>query len=100
MKVSFLLMVNDLSQKRSIELNNNPPNEPNIDYSSNIKDLNQPSCINCVHFQPTLWNDEYGKCRKFGRKNIITDEINYDYSSFARFDYNKCGFNGKYFMLN
>ena len=101
MKVSILLMVNDLSQKRSTELIdfNKNTNDP-IDYSSTIQHLDQPSCKNCVHFQPALFNDEYGKCLKFGRKNVVTDKINYDFASFARFDHNKCGFNGKYFTLN
>jgi hypothetical protein len=38
------------------------------------------------------------KCNKFGSKDIITDEISYDFASSCRNDENKCGYEGKYFI--
>jgi hypothetical protein len=37
------------------------------------------------------------KCKKFGEKDIITDEITYDYADSCRKYENKCGNEGKYF---
>jgi hypothetical protein len=65
-----------------------------------IKNLNLPSCVNCVHFiqykggeQPDL-----GRCSQFGKKDIISGEITYDYASVCRFDKEKCGQTGKYYV--
>jgi hypothetical protein len=40
------------------------------------------------------------KCEYFGRKNLITNEITYDYADYCRTDENKCGEKGKYFEKN
>jgi len=37
------------------------------------------------------------RCQKFGEKNIITDEIQYDFVSTCRKDEEKCGLEGKAF---
>ena len=63
-----------------------------------IKNSNIPSCKNCIHFEPYLYNiDDLSRCNKFGEKNIITDEIKKDYTDSCRKDEKKCGFDGKYF---
>lgn len=66
-----------------------------------IKNINVPSCRNCIHYKPNLnFNDftsSLSKCDKFGEKNIITDEITYNYADSCRDKESLCGKNGKYF---
>ena len=66
-----------------------------------IKNINIPSCRNCVHYKPGMYNIDftstYGKCEKFGEKDVITDKITYNYvTTCRRFD-SMCGEEGKYF---
>lgn len=66
-----------------------------------IKNINIPSCKNCIHYKPSYYTkdftESYNKCDKFGIKNIISDKISYDYADLCRNDEKKCGFEGKYF---
>ena len=66
-----------------------------------IKDLNYPSCYNCVYYKPSLFSTDYGsstsKSEKIGEKNILTSNIKYDYVSICRMNESKCGKEGKYF---
>jgi len=66
-----------------------------------IKNILLPSCKNCIHYQPSLINLDYtasyNKCTKFGKKDIITDKIIYDYADSCRRDKDQCGEEGKYF---
>ena len=66
-----------------------------------IKDINYPSCYNCVYYKPSFFSTDYGssisKCEKIGEKNILTGEINYDYVTICRMNELKCGKEGKYF---
>jgi len=65
-----------------------------------IKNIDIPSCRNCIHYKPTAYNDfssRLNRCEKFGSKDIITDEITYDFVDFCRDDETRCGKNGKYF---
>jgi hypothetical protein len=48
--------------------------------------------------------DSYGSvssintnCKMFGKKDIVTDEINFDYTDDCRNNESKCGIEGKYF---
>ena len=63
---------------------------------NNIKNLNNPSCKNCMYFYSNI-NYRYSTCKLFGNKNIITDEIIYDLAIETRNNENKCGIKGKYF---
>jgi hypothetical protein len=69
-----------------------------------IKNINIPSCRNCIHYKPsyfiTDFTDPYNKCDKFGNKDIITNKISYDYADLCRRDENKCSYEGKYFELD
>jgi len=65
-----------------------------------IKNFEYNSCRNCKHLIP----DSYGSvssintnCKMFGKKDIITDEINFDYTDDCRNNESKCGIQGKYF---
>ena len=66
-----------------------------------IKNINIPSCRNCVHYKPSYYTTDFtasfNKCDKFGDKNIITNKISYDYADTCRDNENKCGNGGKYF---
>ena len=66
-----------------------------------IKNINIPSCRNCIYYKPSIYGDEfsliYSRCEKFGEKNIFTDEIKYDFVDHSRNDESKCGKLGKYF---
>ena len=75
---------------------------------SYIRNLKNPICINCIHFIEYKSNDLYdyhynyskfyGSCSKFGNKNIVTGEIEYDKAFICRNDKNKCGIDGKFFV--
>ena len=65
-----------------------------------IKNIDIPSCRNCIHYKPAFFNDfssRLNRCEKFGSKDIITDEITYDFVDSCRDDESRCGKNGKYF---
>ena len=68
-----------------------------------IKNINIPSCRSCIHYKPsyssTDFTSSYNKCDKFGEKNIVTNEISYDFAESCRYNENKCGHEGKYFEL-
>lgn len=67
-----------------------------------IKNFNFPACKNCIHYQPNPIYNEYTSlsnvCNNFGEKNIINDEIKYEYANSCRSDESKCGKEGKYFV--
>jgi len=67
-----------------------------------IKNINIPACRNCIHYQPEPFYNDFtsslNKCNKFGDKNIVTDEIRYDFADQCRNDESKCGKEGKYFI--
>jgi hypothetical protein len=66
-----------------------------------IKNIEIPSCKNCIYHLPSKHGSDFSstisRCEKFGEKNIITDEIKYDYVDDCRKNESKCGFEGKYF---
>lgn len=71
-----------------------------------IKNANFKSCVNCINFikektnypYEELPNDKlYGQCKKFGRQDLVTGEIENDFAVLCRSDNTKCGISGKYF---
>jgi len=62
---------------------------------------NLPSCSKCIHYRGfysiLLLDNHFGKCNKFGVKDIVTGKIKYDYADIVRNDENKCGQNGIFF---
>ena len=64
-----------------------------------IKNSDFPFCLNCVHFiRPKRQDDDdelYGRCKKFGKMNLITGEIEYGLAINCRLDNEKCGDIGK-----
>lgn len=68
-----------------------------------IKYLNSPSCKNCVYFRPSLIKLDdslytFGKCHKFGEKDVVSGKIHYSFADLCRTNEFKCGFKGKYFV--
>ena len=70
-----------------------------------IKNSEVPICLNCVHFiRPAELQKEYrddyeryGRCKKFGKMNLITGEIEYDIARHCRLDDEICGYIGTEF---
>ena len=66
-----------------------------------IKNLNIPSCRNCIYYKPSSYNNDFtsslNRCTKFGEKNIVSNEIKYEFADLCRQKQEKCGNNGKYF---
>jgi len=65
-----------------------------------IKNIHLPSCKNCVFYKPnpsSSFTSPLSKCEKFGEKNILTDEITYDYADSCRREESKCGKEGVFF---
>jgi hypothetical protein len=65
-----------------------------------IKNIDIPTCRNCVHYKPNFlsgYSSDLGKCEYFGTKNIQTGIITTDYVSSCRENEEKCGLEGKYF---
>ena len=63
--------------------------------AAEIKNINIPSCRNCIHYKPNLLNLDFdsslNKCSKYGEKNIVTNQIRYDYADLCRGNEDKCG---------
>ena len=71
-----------------------------VHQAKHIENINLPSCRNCVYYKPNFYNDyssDLNKCKAFGVKNILTDEIKYDFADLCRRDEKKCGIQGKHF---
>lgn len=64
--------------------------------SPTIKDIELPVCRFCKYFVPFENTEQYtlGRCRLFGKKNIITGEITYEFADICRLTKSKCGYNG------
>jgi hypothetical protein len=72
-----------------------------ISKPSFIKNAMLPSCINCKYFieNTSLSNDiAYGRCSVFGKKDIITGEVKFDYAIHCREDETRCDSSGIYFV--
>jgi len=66
-----------------------------------IKNLNNPKCFTCKHFIPdSLDSTRFSKCQKFGKANLVSGEITYDYSDYCRDTESKCGQNGTHYIFD
>jgi len=67
-----------------------------------IRNFDYPSCKNCIFYKPSGLNNDFlstfNKCKQFGTKNVVTDEITYNYADMCRIDENLCGKSGKYYV--
>ena len=71
-----------------------------------IKYKDNNACVNCIYYldreriDPTKYYSVASQCKKFGSKDLITGDIDYDDAYICRFDNNKCGSAGIYFEPN
>ena len=67
-----------------------------------IKNIDLPACKMCVFYRPDYFYGDFAspfnKCEKFGEKNIVTDEIDYEFANSCRKNENQCGGEGKFFI--
>jgi hypothetical protein len=64
-----------------------------------IKNADSVVCKKCVYFRELKnQNAMFGKCTKFGEKNIITGVIQYRYANDIRNDSDLCGKRGLYYV--
>ena len=70
-----------------------------IEKTQFIQNSNVPLCKNCVYFQKYKMPEFYdlGKCTKFGKMDIVSGEIEYQYAYTSRNNKDLCSFNGTYF---
>lgn len=68
-------------------------------YQPIIKNNDVPICKNCIYFEncKSTKNYDLGKCTKFGKINIISGNIEYDYAFAMRNSEDHCGKKGLYF---
>ena len=70
-------------------------------HAKQIKNIDFPACRNCIYHKPLFFSGDYSsslnKCDFFGKKDLLSNKITYDYADMCRFDENKCGSEGKYF---
>ena len=63
-----------------------------------IQNIALPTCKDCIHFLPhtSLYanNYELGRCKMYGKKDIISGVITYEYADLVRSNNDKCGRNG------
>jgi hypothetical protein len=69
-----------------------------------IKHFNLPVCKDCVYHRShqgkidPFKSGEQDKCLKYGEKNVVTGEINYQYADIVRKQDLQCGIKGKHFL--
>lgn len=69
-----------------------------------IKNYNRPICASCKYFKPINTFDKkdaikYGQCKKYGEKNLLSGNIEYEFASIAR-KYLNCGINGTHYQYD
>jgi hypothetical protein len=65
-----------------------------------IKNLNYPVCAKCVHYDEFDHHNpipEYSRCKKFGKMDLVSGQIKYDYASICRDNDDKCGEKGFFY---
>jgi len=69
-----------------------------------IKHFSLPVCKDCVYYRPQkdkldpFKSGDQDKCLKYGEKNVVTGEINYQYADIVRKQDLQCGLKGKHFL--
>lgn len=63
-----------------------------------IENMNHPICQNCKFYRPSFMGEKYGKCEKFGKKDVISGEVTNSYVDIARNFNHMCGLQGKEFI--
>jgi len=73
-------------------------------FSTFVKNIKNPIYVNCIHYiehkyyNPYELNKKLGHCAKFGTRNLVTGNIEYDDAILCRIYDDKCGISGKLFI--
>jgi len=73
---------------------NNSKNQiPNIVSLQYVKNLGYPTCLDCVHFVPSKYDDypSLGKCAKFAKQDFSSGNIELEWASVMRISDKDCG---------
>jgi hypothetical protein len=66
-----------------------------------IKNSYYPKCVTCKHFiLDSLYSTRFSKCKKFGKANLVSGEIAYDFADSCREMESKCGQYGKNYAFD
>ena len=66
-----------------------------------ITNLHSPKCITCKNFIPDSFGSPiFSKCKKFGKANLVSGEISYDFTDSCRDTESKCGTNGTHHIFD
>jgi len=67
-----------------------------------IKYWVSPSCVSCIHFLSYYPNEHIsmGRCKLFGKKDLVTGRIHYEYASVCRENNKMCMSDGFYYKKN
>jgi hypothetical protein len=66
-----------------------------------IKNLHTPKCITCKNFIPDSFDSPtFSKCKKFGKANLVSGEIAYDFADSCRETESKCGTIGTHYIFD
>ena len=60
-----------------------------------IKNSQAPICQKCMYYRPNVFSPSLSKCSQFGKKDLITGEITYEYADLSRMADDKCGLEGR-----
>jgi len=65
-----------------------------------IENLEYPSCTSCKFYEPKgyYFEETISRCNKFGRKDIITSEIDFLNADICRLNEDKCGKKGRFYI--
>jgi hypothetical protein len=48
-----------------------------------------------MYYRPNVFSPSLSKCSQFGKKDLITGEITYEYADLSRMTDDKCGLEGR-----
>jgi hypothetical protein len=66
-----------------------------------IKNSYYPKCVTCKHFIPDSFDStRFSKCKKFGKANLVSGEIAYDFADSCREMESKCGQYGRHYTFD
>ena len=70
-----------------------------ISVSKQITNIDLPSCRSCKYFKPSYldYSSVFSRCEYFGKKDLLTNRINYEFADYCRNSEYKCGEIGKYY---
>ena len=69
---------------------------------TNIRNGDYPLCKECIYYRPSLFDlisgEKFGRCTKYGTKEVVAGFISYEYADLCRKNEEKCGLKGKDFF--